>query len=292
MVSSSEAILDKNSTFTSDQLNLTLQGNKSKYLDSISLTSASLQNGGSATTIASQLGLINRITLSVSGTVEIDLSCTDLYALNQLWLSNSPRSKIGAGDNQQNIVSGLQLPVWNPPAQNETQLSLYYSAVTNSDSTVVSATANYQSSIPRRRALHYQKYDKTTSGVDSSALGNWDHQFQALGNVTGIMFYNTTVAGGSTLIADSTLQQVGIEIDGVNNVMLYELNELTSLTNTYAGQLNTPLEDSPANMSILDNYNWLPIAEAIPKNSYVRINAMAGVNAETASDIVVQQIPY
>ena len=94
MVSSSESILAKNSAFTSDQLNLTLQGAKSKYLDSISLTVGALQNGGSAKTIANLLGLVNRVTVSVAGTVEIDLSLTDLYALNNLWLANEQRSKI------------------------------------------------------------------------------------------------------------------------------------------------------------------------------------------------------
>jgi hypothetical protein len=292
MVSSSEAITNKNSTFTADLLNQTLQGAKSKYLDSISITTSALQNGGTAVTMANLIGLINRVTVSVAGTVEVDLSQTDLYALNQLWLSNTPRTKVGAGDNQQCIISGLQLPLWFPAVANETQVSFYYSAVTNADSTSISSTANYQGSIPRNTALHYTKYSQNTSGVDSSSLGNWDHQFQALGNISGVMFNMSTIAGGSTLIADSGLQQVGIEIDGVNNVLLYEVNELTSLRNVYTGQLNTSLEDSPGSTAILDNYFWLPIAEHIPKNANVRINGMAGVNAETVSDIVIQQIPY
>ena len=143
MVSSSEAITAKNSTFTADSLNNTLQGAKSKYLDSISLTVSALQNGGSATTIASLLGLVNRATVSVSGTVEMDCSLTDLYALNQLWLGNTPRTKIGAGDNQQNIVSGINFPIWFPSVAAETQFSAYYTAVTNADNTTLSATATF-----------------------------------------------------------------------------------------------------------------------------------------------------
>jgi hypothetical protein len=165
MVSSSEAILAKNSAFTADQLNVTLQGAKSKYLDSISLTVGALQNGGSAPTIANLLGLVNRVTVSVAGTVEMDLSLTDLYALNNLWLANEQRTKISAGDNQTAWVSGIQMPIWFPPVANETQVSFYYSAVTNADNTTLSATANYQASIPRRTALHYQKFQKNTNGV-------------------------------------------------------------------------------------------------------------------------------
>jgi len=292
MVSSSESILNKNSAFTADSLNNTLQGAKSKYLDSVSLTVGALQNGGSAPTIENLMGLVSRVTVTVAGTVEMDLSLTDLYALNQLWLSNTPRSAISAGDNQTAFISGIQMPIWFPPVANETQISFYYTAVTNADNTTLSATANYQASIPRRTALHYQKFQKNTSGVDSSALGNWQHDFQALGNIGGIMFNVPTVAGGSVAIEDSTLQQIGIELDGVNNVLFYQLQELTSLTNTYTGQLNTSLEASPADNSILDNYYWLPIKEMIPRNTWVKINGMAGVDAEQASDIVVQQIPF
>ena len=292
MVSSSESILAKNSAFTSDQLNLTLQGAKSKYLDSVSLTVGALQNGGSAISIANLLGLVNRVTVSVAGTVEIDLSLTDLYALNNLWLANEQRSKIGAGDNQQNWVSGIQLPVWFPAVANETQVSFYYSAVTNADNTTLSATANYQASVPRRTALHYTKFTRNTNGVDDSSLNNWDHEFQGLGNVTGVLFNNTTVSGGSTLIADETLTQVGVDIDGVNNVLMYEVHEMGSLTNTYTGQMNSSLEDSPASLAILDNYYWLPIKEAIPRGSNIKLHAMAGVNAESASDITIQQIPF
>ena len=290
MVSSSEAILSKNSTFTADSLNNTLQGAKSKYLDSVTITESALQNGGSASTIAALLGLVNRV--SVAGTVEVDLSATDLYALNQLWLSNTPKSAIGAGDNQQCIMSGLQMPLWMPPVANETQISFYYSAVTNADNTTLSATANYSASIPRRTALHYQKYTKNTSGVDDTSLGNWNHDFQALGNVSGVMFNLPAVGGGSVLIADSSIQQIGIDVDGVKNVLLYEINELTGLTNTYGGQLNTALENSPGNLTILDNYFWFPIKEMIPRNSWVKINAMSGVDSASVSDIVIQQLPY
>ena len=292
MVSSSEAILNKNSTFTADSLNNTMQGAKSKYLDSVSLTVGALQNGGSAPSIANLLGLVNRITVSVAGTVEMDLSLTDLYALNNLWLANEQRTKISAGDNQTLWCSGIQMPIWFPPVANETQISFYYSAVTNADNTTLSATANYQASIPRRTALHYQTFQKNTSGVDSSSLGNWQHDFQALGNISGILFNNTTVSGGSTAIDDETLTQIGIEIDGVQNVLFYEVHELGSLTNNFTGQMNSSLEDSPASIAILDNYYWLPIKEMIPRNSWVKINAMAGVNAESASDIVIQQIPF
>jgi len=292
MVSSSEAITAKNSTFTADSLNNTLQGAKSKYLDSISLTVSALQNGGSATTIASLLGLVNRATVSVSGTVEMDCSLTDLYALNQLWLGNTPRTKIGAGDNQQNIVSGINFPIWFPSVAAETQFSAYYTAVTNCDNTTISATANYRAGVPRNSALHYTKFTKNTSGVDDSTLNNWDHDFQAIGNISGVLFNSTTIAGGSTLIDDGTIRQVAIDVDGIDNVLLYEVHETTSLRNNFGGQLNTPLEDSPANLSILDNYYWLPINEMIPRGSNVRIHCMAGVNAEAASDIVIQQIPY
>ena len=242
MVSSSESILAKNSTFTSDSLNNTLQGAKSKYLDSVSLTVGALQNGGSAKTIANLLGLVNRVTVSVAGTVEI--------------------------------------------------VSFYYSAVTNADNTSLSATANYQASVPRRTALHYTKFTKNTSGTDDTSLNNWDHEFQGLGNVTGVLFNNTTVSGGATLIADETLTQVGIDVDGVNNVLLYEVHEMGSLTNNYTGQMNSALQDSPASLAILDNYYWLPIKEAIPRNSNIKVHAMAGVNAEAASDITIQQIPF
>tara|TARA_R110002020_G_scaffold350558_5_gene563979 strand:+ start:349 stop:1227 length:879 start_codon:yes stop_codon:yes gene_type:complete len=292
MVSSSEAILNKNSTFTADSLNNTLQGAKSKYLDSVSLTVGALQDGGSAPSIANLLGLVNRVTVSVAGTVEMDLSLTDLYALNNLWLANEQRTKISAGDNQQAWISGIQMPIWFPPVANETQISFYYSAVTNADNTTLSATANYQASIPRRTALHYQKFEKNTNGVDSSALGNWQHDFQAIGNVSGILFNNTTVSGGSTTIDNETLTQIGIEVDGIQNVLFYEIHELGSLTNNYTGQMNSNLADSPNSLAILDNYYWLPIKEMIPRNSWVKINAMAGVNAEQASDIVIQQIPF
>ena len=93
-------------------------------------------------------------------------------------------------------------------------------------------------------------------------------------------------------MADETLTQVGIDIDGVNNVLMYEVHEMGSLTNTFTGQMNSPLEDSPASLAILDNYYWLPIKEAIPRNSNIKIHAMAGVNGESASDITIQQIPF
>ena len=269
-----------------------MQGAKSKYLDSVSLTVGALQNGGSAPSIANLLGLVNRITVSVAGTVEMDLSLTDLYALNNLWLANEQRTKISAGDNQTTWISGIQMPVWFPPVANETQISFYYSAVTAADNTTLSATANYQASIPRRTALHYQTFQKNTSGVDSSSLGNWQHDFQALGNISGILFNNTTVSGGGTAIDDETLTQIGIEIDGVQNVLFYEVHELGSLTNNFTGQMNSNLADSPNSLAILDNYYWLPIKEMIPRNSWVKINAMAGVNAEQATDIVIQQIPF
>ena len=292
MVSSSEAITAKNSSWSQDSLNNTLQGAKSKYLDSLSFTVGGLQNGGSVPTIANLLGTINRITVSVAGTVEMDLSLTDLYALNNLWLANEMRTKISAGDNQQAWVSGIQMPVWFPAVANETQVSLYYSAVTNADNLTVSATANYQASVPRRTALHYTKFTKNTSGVDDSSLNNWDHEFQALGNVSGILFNNTTVSGGSTVISDETLTQVGIDVDGVNNVLMYEVHEMGSLTNNFTGQMNSSLEDSPASLAILDNYYWLPIKEQIPRNSWIKTHAMAGASGESASDITIQQIPF
>jgi len=289
---SNEAVIGKRAAFTASSSGNKVVGAKSKYLDSISLTVGALQNGGSAKTIANLLGLVNRVTVSVAGTVEIDLSLTDLYALNNLWLANEQRSKIGAGDNHQSWVSGIQLPVWFPSIANETQVSFYYSAVTNADNTTLSATANYPASVPRRTALHYTKFTKNTSGVDDSSLNNWDHEFQGLGNVTGVLFNNTTVSGAGTLISDETLTQVGIDIDGVNNVLMYEVHEMGSLTNNYTGQMNSALEDSPGSLAILDNYYWLPIKEAIPRNSNIKIKAMAGVSGESASDITIQQIPF
>ncbi len=273
---SSEAITGKHSTFTSDNLNNVLAGNKSKYLESISLTINGLQDGSTATTMANAIGLVSRATL------------------NQLWLNNQTYSKISAGDNQEWILSGLSLPVWNPAVELETEASFYYSAVTNADNTELSATANYMSGIPRRTTLHYTAFSKNTSGIDDTTLNNWDHTLSStIGNVTGILMKSATIAGGSTLIERGTIQQLAVDVNGQDSVLLYEWHELPSLQNNFAGQSYNSLEDSPASIALLDNYAWLPLGrEPIPQGSNIRIKAMAGVNAETATDVVVQQIPY
>ena len=80
MVHSSEAITAKHSTFTSDTLNNTLQGAKTKYLDSISITINGLQNGSTAVTQAHIMGLVDRLTFSTSGVIGIDCSLLDIYA--------------------------------------------------------------------------------------------------------------------------------------------------------------------------------------------------------------------
>ena len=291
---SSEAITGKNSAFTSDNLNNVLAGNKSKYLESISLTISGIQDGGTATTMANAIGLVNRATVSFSGVIGIDVSLEQIYALNCLWLNNQTYTKVSAGDNQQWIISGLSLPVWNPPVNLETEASFYYTAVTNADGTTLSATSNYYSGIPRRTSIHMTAFSKNTSGVDDSTLNNWDHTLSStIGNVTGILMKSTTIAGGSTLIADGTIQQLAVDVNGQDSVLLYEWHELPSLQNNFAGQGYNSLEDSPASIALLDNYAWLPLGrEPIPQGSNIRIKAMAGVNAETATDVVVQQIPY
>ncbi len=291
---SSEAITGKHSTFTSDNLNNVLAGNKSKYLESISLTINGLQDGSTATTMANAIGLVSRATVSFSGVIGIDVSLEQIYALNQLWLNNQTYSKISAGDNQEWILSGLSLPVWNPAVELETEASFYYSAVTNADNTELSATANYMSGIPRRTTLHYTAFSKNTSGIDDTTLNNWDHTLSStIGNVTGILMKSATIAGGSTLIERGTIQQLAVDVNGQDSVLLYEWHELPSLQNNFAGQSYNSLEDSPASIALLDNYAWLPLGrEPIPQGSNIRIKAMAGVNAETATDVVVQQIPY
>lgn len=291
---SSEAITGKHSTFTSDNLNNVLAGNKSKYLESISLTINGLQNGSTATTMANAIGLVSRTTVSFSGVIGIDVSLEQVYAMNCLWLNNQTYSKVSGGDNQEWILAGLSLPVWNPPVNLETEASFYYTAVTNADNTELSATANYFSGIPRRTSLHYTAFSKNTSGVDDTTLNNWDHTLSStIGNVTGILMKSATIAGGSTLIEDGTIQQIAVDVNGQDSVLLYEWHELPSLQNNFAGQGYNSLEDSPASIALLDNYAWLPLGrEPIPQGSNIRIKAMAGVNAETATDVVVQQIPY
>jgi len=294
MVHSSEAITAKHSTFTSDNLNNTIQGAKTKYLDSISITINGLQNGSTAVTQANIMGLVDRLTFSTSGVIGIDCSLLDIYALNQLWLGNNTYTKAGAGDDQEWITAGLTMPIWQPAVNLESQLSAYYSAVTNSDSTEISLTANFLQGMPTHSTLHYTKFTQNTSGVDDTTLNNWSHELNStIGKISGILLNSPTIAGGSTLIEDGSIQQIAVDIDGQDQVLMYEWHELPSLQNNSHGQLYSALRDDPATIALLDNYSWIPLGyEPIPQGSNVKIKAMAGVNASAVSDVVIQQIPY
>ncbi len=291
MVQTNESIYGKHRAFTSSQQNLMLPGAKSKYLENIMLSINGLQNGSSAPTIANALGLVSDFEVDVGGIPQIRASLADMYAMNVLWQQHNPLTKISAGDDQEWIVNPIIYPCWFPPSRAETTSTATYAAVTNADNTEISITAEYLDGIPRNQALYYNTFSENTSGTDSTSFGNWSQTTNLVGNMTGCLFFSTTIPGGSTLMEDGTIQQVRIQANG-NTLLAYEWNEIQN-PGIFNGQMFNSLEESPGNTSILDNYRWLSLAkEPIPAGARVQMDVMAGVNAEAIRTIQMQQVPF
>ena len=292
MVETTESIFGKHRAFTSSQQNMVIQGAKSKYLEGISITINGLQNGATAPTTANELGLVNPISVDVGGVVQTNVRLEDMYAYNVLALGNNPIVKQGGGDNQEWIISGLYMPLWFPATTEETKVSATYNAVTNADNTELSLTAHYLQNTARRETLYYQEFSKNTSGVDDTTLNNWSQDINLIGNLTGVLMRTSTVAGGSTLIEDGTIQQIAIDVDG-QNIQTWELHENPATTKVFGGQYYGDLEESPDSTAILDNYRYLPMQkEPVPSGKRVTVRAMAGVDAEAFRTVPIQQIPF
>ena len=289
---STETVFGKHSTFTSNQDNMIVTGATAKYTEGFTLTLNALQAGSSAMTIANVLGMVNPIQISVGGVIQITTRAVDLYALDKLVYGINPLTVIGAGDNQETMMSGLWLPAWFPPVNETTTASLGYNAVTNADNTELSLTALYLNGIPRRETLHYTEFSKPTSGIDDTSLNNWSQDINLVGNLTGVLFFTETPTTASTLMERGTIQQIAIDVDGTEREN-WEFHEIPAVPKIFAGQAYDTLEASPGTTAILDNYNYLPInREPVPKGARVRIRAMAGITAETIRTLPIQQIPY
>ena len=289
---STETIFGKHATFTANQSNMTVTGASAKYLEGFSVTINALQNGSTATTTANMLGLINPIQIAVGGIIQITTRLADLYAMNKLVYNINPLIKASGGDNQEIIVSGLWLPAWMPPVNETTTATMEYNAVTNADNTEASLTALYLNNIPRRETLHYTEFSKPTSGIDDTSLNNWSQDINLVGNLTGVLFFTETPAGGSVTIERGTIEQIAVDIDGTEKEN-FEFHEISAIPKIFSGQSYDSLMDTPDSTAILDNYKYLPIQrEPIPKGARVRIRAMAGITAETIRTLPIQQIPF
>ena len=289
---STETIFGKHATFTANQSNMTVTGASAKYLEGFSVTINALQNGSTAVTTANMLGLINPIQIAVGGIIQITTRLADLYAMNKLVYNINPLVKASGGDNQEIILSGLWLPAWMPPVNETTTATMEYNAVTNADNTEASLTALYLNNIPRRETLHYTEFQKPTSGIDDTSLNNWDQDINLVGNLTGVLFFTETPAGGSVTMERGTIQQIAVDVDGTEKEN-FEFHEISAIPKIFSGQSYDPLLDTPDSTAILDNYKYLPIQrEPIPKGARVRIRAMAGITAETIRTLPIQQIPF
>ena len=232
---STETIFGKHATFTANQSNMDVTGATAKYLEGFAITINGLQNGSTACTTANELGLINPIQVAVGGIIQITTRLEDLYAMNKLVYNINPLVKQSGGDNQEWIVSGLWLPAWFPPVNENTTVSLNYNAVTNADNTEVSLTGLFLNNIPRRETLHYTEFQKNTSGIDDTSLNNWDQDINLVGNLTGILMKTETVAGGATTIERGTIQQIAIDVDGTEKEN-FEFHEISAIPKIFSGQ--------------------------------------------------------
>ena len=290
MTESNETIFGKHRAFTSSQQNMVIQGAKSKYLEGLTITINGLQNGGSPPSAISELGLISPISVDVGGVTQVNTRLEDLYAFNKLVLGNNPIVKASGGDNEEWIISGLYMPLWFPATNEETKVSATYNAVTNADNTELSLTAHYLDNVARRETMYYQEFQKNTSGVDNE--NNWSQDIDLIGNMTGVLIRTSTVAGGSTLIEDGTIQEVAVEVNG-QKVSVWEWHEISALPKVFTGQSYADLEEDPDSTAILDNYRYLPIQkEPIGAGNRVTLRIKAGVDAEAIRTLAVQQIPF
>lgn len=292
MTIQTESIVNKQSTFTADISNIVINGAKSRYLEGITVMINALQAGATVPTVANILGSMNPVTVDIGGTDEVRSRLVDIFALDSLWLGQSPLTKISGGDNETAWVGGIWIPCWFPKVPQDTKFGATFNAVTDADNTQATVTANMLDGVPRRSALHYTEFQKNTSGTADTSFGNWDQDIDLVGNLIGVLFFQTVTSGAGVAITAQSLREIRIIVDGVNK-MHYGLNEIMGIPNARGqAQQYLPIQDSPDDASIQDNYTWLPMIEPIPRGSKVRIEAMAGVDASAVRTLPIQAIPF
>lgn len=287
----SDYILGPNATFTANLLPTTVSICKSKYVEYFIIAMDNLQNTATPPTIIASLGNLNPINIKVGGTPEIFARMVDMYALNVLWLAHNPMTAISAGDNQQVYISGLIIPAWFPPTSAEVTIEGTFVAVANGDTTQLSIGYHALDGIPRNYSLHYTEFTRNTVGTGSSSGDNWIHEFTALGDITGILFFSTSIPGGAVTINLGTLNELYIKVNGIQKLHKDWVD--MSNMNLTRGTAYHDLLASPGDISILDNYRFLSFErEPIPQGSKVELKVMAGVTAEEIRDLVIQRIPF
>ena len=286
-----ESLRGKDSAFTADDLNTVINGAKAKYLEGVSLTVNGLVNGTPDLTLLGALGLVNPIVIDIGGTDEIRTRLLDLYALDKLWLGLNPWSLTAVTDNDDWVVTGLWVPCWFPPVPQDTKASFTFVAITAVDATELSATATMLDGQPRNSALHYTEFQKNTSGTNDTSFGNWDQEIDLVGDLIGLLIFQTTPVSLSVLMDAQTVREIQVVVEGVNK-MHYQIQEIPSLPNARGQSQAYNGVKAFATEVVEEAFVWLPMIEPIPRGSNIKINMMAGIDAEAVRTLPVQAIPF
>ena len=132
----------------------------------------------------------------------------------------------------------------------------------------------------------------TTSGTGSTSFDNGNYTFVTEGQMIGALVFQTTIAAGAVVLTASTIRELGIYVDDTLKSHLDFNVETQGMPNMTRGQTFNNQAKSPNDLTILDNFRWLPFSrEPIPAGSRVRFGINAGITAEAVRIMTVQTIP-
>lgn len=195
--------------FTADQ-NETQLVPKGDYLDHFSM---SIQGSVStaAVTLESALGLVSQFTFKVGQETRIQLSASDLVALMAMFYKELPTAWENTDATGKTYVLGIKIPVQETiDNAQKYAYSITHAAVTNFASTTLSLDAVYMNKPSGRNPIIAVPSPYTTAGATGST--NPSIQVPPLGNILGILLYQTTVPTDAGITYD--VQRVQMVLSG------------------------------------------------------------------------------
>ena len=245
-----------------------------------------LQNGATAPTLASALGLLNRVRIKVDGSPVIELTGEELLALQYFLLDKPIKYVMPAGDNEQGYIAGLVVPLNQPArAKGHLQVQVLHGSVATIDTEKLTLIHRYGPQTRHELAgisgyLSMLRTTKTPTQTGWSASATISLPTKGL--LHGILVKLTTIPGGATSVDSSSIVEAKLTVGGAD---FDKFNIISALP-----EAEDLPEDSTV-LAILDNYIFRKYDPPVDLSAAgVKFEWMAGT-ADAINFVPIIEIP-
>lgn len=252
------------------------------YTSELLMELNALQAGATPPAISDLLAPWNPISILLGGNPMINSRAEALYALMVLWLKKNPLTLISVSDNDNLAFMGLRIPLWIGPTVStlKTKITRVAPAATldTLQHTIMQRYAPARpAEVPVYLRILEQVYSAGAAGSFSSA-GSYEN----IGTIVGMLVFSTTIpVVGALTTSARAIRVTASNIDDLNADWL----SLGADQNYWA------LRESPANLSILDNYRYWDMSDTpIPPGSNPKIEFFRN-NTSDIRYYFVEQVP-